>query len=244
MAVTVRPETAEKCLRLVAAFEGHGGGYAAGNYDNQVLTWGQIGHALRSGSLYFVLRRILELDPAALPAALAGALRQGKQATIAFVLDHVLRSDVPSKVRPDWQAQFVALYHLPAAQQAFREAADRYLRKAAAIAHAMNLRSERGFALALDVAVQNGSIRFRAVPIWRRIRLEYRARLDHPTEQEWVRMKALAFAIADVAIPRWRNDVLERKLTIATGQGRVHGRFYVLDRDYGIDYSQAWEVVA
>ena len=39
----------------------------------------------------------------------------------------------------------------------------------------------------------------------------------------------VANAVADASQPTWREDVLGRKLTIATGKGTVHGRDYVLE---------------
>ena len=55
----------------------------------------------------------------------------------------------------------------------------------------------------------------------------------HP---EWERMRILAHVVADMANPRWRENVRARKITIAVGNGRVHGRDYILERDFGIRY--------
>jgi len=121
--VRVRQDTADKCLRLTAAFEGHGGGIAAGDFDGQVLTYGPLGFALKSGGLHGVLRRIVELDQAALPPAFGDAIKLGRDATVLFVRSFVHRPGDPGRVRPDWQQRFIALYSHPAARQAFRAAA-------------------------------------------------------------------------------------------------------------------------
>ena len=42
------------------------------------------------------------------------------------------------------------------------------------------------------------------------------------------RRRRLANAVADSANPRWVEDVRERKLALANGQGSVHGRAYNL----------------
>ena len=56
------------------------------------------------------------------------------------------------------------------------------------------------------------------------------------TEQE---LRVLvAAAVAVVARPDYRNDVLDRKLAIAQGRGTVHGAGYVL-RSWGLDESTA-----
>jgi hypothetical protein len=44
----------------------------------------------------------------------------------------------------------------------------------------------------------------------------------------------LAEAVANAAAPRWQEDVLSRKRTIATGAGSVHGRAYRLTA-WGLD---------
>jgi|GEM_PF-2594150 branched-subunit amino acid aminotransferase/4-amino-4-deoxychorismate lyase len=39
---------------------------------------------------------------------------------------------------------------------------------------------------------------------------------------------------AEVANPQWVQDVLRRKMTIAEGEGVVHGKKYVLAKDFDI----------
>jgi len=47
-------------------------------------------------------------------------------------------------------------------------------------------------------------------------------------------MRVVAHRRAAVAKPKWRADVLARKLTIADGVGEVHGRHYDLEGQYGL----------
>jgi hypothetical protein len=44
----------------------------------------------------------------------------------------------------------------------------------------------------------------------------------------------LGTAVAEASIAKWRQDVLDRKLAIATGGGTVHLARYVL-RDWGLE---------
>lgn len=53
-------------------------------------------------------------------------------------------------------------------------------------------------------------------------------------EQEVERMRIIARRRAEVANSRWVQDVLRRKMTIAEGEGVVHGKKYVLARDFDI----------
>ena len=53
-----------------------------------------------------------------------------------------------------------------------------------------------------------------------------------PDEHEF--LCQVATAIADVCNPRFRQDVLERKMMIANGLGIVHGLRYDLARDFSL----------
>jgi hypothetical protein len=44
---------------------------------------------------------------------------------------------------------------------------------------------------------------------------------------------------AEAANPKWVEDVRTRKLTIADGEGTVHGRVYDLQEQYGIGLAAA-----
>jgi len=48
-------------------------------------------------------------------------------------------------------------------------------------------------------------------------------------------MRIIANRRAAAANPAWVEDVRARKLTIANGQGTVHGNFYNLQEQHGID---------
>jgi hypothetical protein len=50
----------------------------------------------------------------------------------------------------------------------------------------------------------------------------------------------MALAVAEASLPQWQADVRSRKLTIAVGQGVVHGRVYHLERDFGVRYTHPW----
>jgi len=48
----------------------------------------------------------------------------------------------------------------------------------------------------------------------------------------------LAKVIADESNARWRNDILSRKMTLATGTGKVHGEFFTT-QDWGVGETTA-----
>lgn len=95
-----------------------------------------------------------------------------------------------------------------------------------AIAKRYGWKSERGLALAFDIAVQMGSVGPGA-----------RARYAAATAGRGLGEAGLLAAMARAIAPqggRWAADVLSRKLTIAVGAGIVHGRSYNVERDFDI----------
>src|SRR5690606_34902066 len=73
----------------------------------------------------------------------------------------------------------------------------------------------------LDVAVQNGG--------WRKSHLVVARRMvDWHGDDPVKALVVAARAVAACAMEQWRNDVLSRKMAIATGRGVVHGREYDL----------------
>jgi hypothetical protein len=98
----------------------------------------------------------------------------------------------------------------------------KYFQPAVATAKRLGLRSELGLALCFDIAVQNGGIK----PVANK-RIQQQI-AQQPAQAELDLRKLVANAVADAARARFQEDVRARKLTIATGQGRVHGHQYVL----------------
>lgn len=218
----INPSLEPRVLALTWQFEG---GALTGNFDGQIASWGPLQWNLGSGTLQPLLRRIAALDPAALDRhapGLRAALRTNAD-TVAWFRAVVHDPTNPAQARWSMITAFALLAATPAAQQAFYEASRPYLEKARQHAARLGLETERGLALMLDVAVQNGGVR--ADHLTRYWELAKTA----PAFHEWERLKLLAIAVADSANPKWRSDVLARKLTIALGGTsnsglRVHGR--------------------
>lgn len=233
-----RASTIRKSMRLIEAFEGYR--VLAGNFDGQVLSWGVLQWNIGQGTLPPLLRRIITLDPAgareALGDDLVDATMHSPQALERFARERILSANGGAKTK--WQRAFDRLGLLDAAVAAQAEAAEVYHRRAESICEEFAFASERAYCLALDIAVQNGSVQASDRRLYQQ-HAERMARVSGRLESElaeWERMKALAHAVADDASPKWRRDVRDRKLTIALGQGWVHGRQYDLEGDFGIRY--------
>ncbi|WP_305046289.1 peptidoglycan-binding domain-containing protein [Geoalkalibacter sp.] len=111
--------------------------------------------------------------------------------------------------------------------------AEKLYRQARALCQDYGLWSQRAVALMFDIKVQNGSI---SSLVRAQIEADF-ARLDQglsQEESEQARLLIVANRRAEASNPRWIEDVRRRKLTIARGEGRVHGHQYHLADDFGI----------
>lgn len=94
------------------------------------------------------------------------------------------------------------------------------------------LTSERAAALMFDIKTQNGGI---STTVSNQILQDFAALGSGNSDTlEVKRMRIVANRRAEAARPRFIEDVRKRKLTIANGEGEVHGRRYNLEADYGI----------
>ena len=220
------PTLFERCLGMTAQFEGHGFGLLQGNFDGAGLTWGIIGFTLRSKGIQTILAEAEAAVPGTLPRVL-GPLLPTWQRVMQLPLSGQIAwadsiSSGPSKTRvpPEWKDAFARLGDEPIVKRLqMQRAYDKYFVPCARSAWTLGLRSEVGIELAFDVHVQTGSFKPDAFAL--------AAALPANTP-EIERRRRLANAVADSANPRWVEDVRERKLALANGQGNVHGRFYNL----------------
>ena len=124
-----------------------------------------------------------------------------------------------------WRTLFANFGQMPEVQkEQIREVTATYLTPAIRTARALKFATELGLALCFDIHVQNGSVSADARSLFNKQVRDGMPELD--------RRKLLANAVADAA-GNWADDVRARKLTIATGEGVVHGCHYVL-ADWGL----------
>ncbi len=107
-------------------------------------------------------------------------------------------------------------------------------KKADAWCREMGLVSERAFSLMFDINVQNGSLFKKNADRGIDVKASITRRIleaKNPNEVE--RMVIIAEERAGASSPRWVNVVLDRKLAIANGRGKVYGQIVELD-NFGI----------
>jgi hypothetical protein len=221
------PSLFERCLGLTVAFEGHGYTLVKGNWDGAGLTWGIIGFTIAGGELTGLLKLADERHPQLVELAfgdLTPKLRSVLRAPLAKQMEWADSVSVPPKkvnVAGAWFSAFEVLGKLPEIRALQRERArEKYFAPAEATAARFGLTSELGIALCFDIHVQNGGINAARTA-------KIRARM--PAAGEPALRRIVATVVAETSKPQFVEDVRSRKMTIATGQGTVHGSKYVVE---------------
>lgn len=228
------PPVDERCLCLTATFEGHGYTLAQGNFDGAGVTWGIIGFTLKHGELAKIIQQAFEEDPDTVRDAfgdktdeLLAVFKKPMSEQIAWA-DSISLGTSKATLAEPWKSAFAKFGETELAQRLQLERVkEAYYLPALATAKKFGLTSELGAALCFDIHVQNGGIKARAEQ-------QVRAAIAAGAKEADIRV-AIANAVADNALDRWREDVRERKLAIAKGEGSVHGSKPLKLRYWGLD---------
>jgi hypothetical protein len=227
------PSLRERALGLTSTFEGHGYTLAEANFDGAGVTWGIIGFTLKGGELSKIVLDAYAQDPQLIRDCFGASTDEFLQvlkepwAQQEAWANSVSSGSSKLTLAEPFKSGFAKLGATPLGQQLQQAHVDAdYYHPALATAKAYGLTTELGIALCFDIHVQDGGISSSAGQI-------VRAQMHPGIAQRDVRI-AIANAIADHALPAWREDVRTRKLTVATGDGVVHGVHYQL-KNWGLD---------
>lgn len=231
-----------KCLALTGSFETNAPvpecfAGLSGDFDGQGMSLGVCQWNIGQGSLqplfqtmdrkhHRVVKDIFHDD---YPTWVAW-LEEDRQEQLIWIRN---LQDLRHNLAEPWRGYFRALCRTEQFQDIQRAAAKKLMKSALALRKKYSLESDRAAALMFDILVQNGSIK--AVTD-AQIKTDC-ARLDpslSDEEREVESMKIIANCRAEAAKPQWVEDVRRRKLTIAMGEGSVHGRYYNLEEQYGL----------
>lgn len=227
------PTLRERCLGLTSTFEGHGYTLAEGNFDGAGVTWGIIGFTLKGGELSQIVNAAYKSDPALVrdcfgsgTDTLLKVLSQSQAEQLSWA-DSVSSGASKGTLAEPYKSGFRKLGESALGQQLQQERVDAdYYKPALATAKAYGLTTELGIALAFDIHVQDGGINHT-------VGEKVRSHTTPGMAEKDVRV-LIANGVADHAAAAWREDVRTRKLTVATGEGTVHGVHYVL-KNWGLD---------
>ncbi len=226
------PEDFDLALALTSTFEGHGFEKAVGNFDGAGVTWGIIGFTLSNGELRSVLEDIEAAEPGSLDQAFGPMAPELRSILAAARADRIAWADGISlgarkyHLREDWALGFARLGARDSAQAVqIHRARTKYWQIAQRDAEQFGLVDLPGLALCFDIAVQNGGINEVT-----EISAAFAAEPDATPQR---RREIVAERVALGSRRQYQADVRSRKMTIATGQGTVHGGRYVT-ADWGI----------
>lgn len=227
------PPVLDRCLGLTATFEGHGFTLAQGNFDGAGVTWGIIGFTLKHGELKTIVKAAFAKDPATVRACfgdktdeLLATLEKPMDQQLAWA-DAISTGASKAGLAEPWKTAFRKFGETPLAQRLQLERVrDAYYTPALQTAKKFGLTTEVGAALCFDIHVQNGGVRSAA-------ETTVRSKITPGMSEADVRV-LIANAVADNALPQWREDVRARKVTIAKGSGTVHGLTAEL-KNWGLD---------
>ncbi|HEX3233401.1 MAG TPA: hypothetical protein VHR41_04355 [Gemmatimonadales bacterium] len=238
-----------RVLALTASFETGRGfpdcfGGVAGNFDHQGLSWGALQWNIGQGTLQSLWKEMRERNEAELRTILgtlydefSRMLDRPKEEQMRWALG--IQSLVANRantwrIADNWKSSLSAMGKSEPMIAIQVARADAFLQIALGFCRDYGLTTERGAALMFDIRVQNGSVDRGGAGEQIRRDIELINPALSPAEQEVERMRIVARRRAGVSAPAWRADVLARKLTIAEGKGRVHGRTYDVEAEFGL----------
>lgn len=218
-----------KAMNITMHYEGSGYAAISGNFDGQGLSLGAFQWCMGQDSLQPLLCR-MDSEDNALTRQIFGsnynAFHNMLYSSYSTQMSWAYSINSNSQITQPWRSEFYNLCETAQFQQIQRNATSPIANRASNICSAYGLYTERGFALAFDVATQNGSVNSTASSIiW--------SRVSSGTDER-TKLRVMAQAVAQASNSRWYSDVYSRKMTIANGSGIVHGEYLNLDLRYGL----------
>jgi peptidoglycan hydrolase-like protein with peptidoglycan-binding domain len=223
---SAEPPIFERCLQVVASFEGTQFTLIEGNFDGAGLTWGIVGFTLINGEISSLLGEINVRSPDLLSQAFGqetAVLMQnlGPNANVdqRMAFARSISGPPPKfRVAEPWRSGFADLGNQREVQrlQIERARAQYWTNLALRDAHDLDLTEELDLMLMFDIAVQDGGMRSKG-------RLEAAREQLHDGMSGLDRRRIIAQVVVDTIDSQFKNDVRERKMCIAEGTGTVHG---------------------
>jgi len=243
-----------RCLALTGTFEtGKKPPYCfagiTGNFDGQGISFGICQWNLGQNSLQPLLKEMLDKYPDETKEIFKNkmdvylALLQKAKDAVNYSI--YIQHPTKFTIYEPYYFMFEKLGASPSFQKIQCKYAKEIYNRAKKLAVEYLLYSDRGISLIFDILVQNGGISggtkrkifgcykklslLKPNPLNRwLIRYNLRQSVNDIEKEDIQKMVIIAKQRADASKPRWRKDVLSRKLCIAEGNGIVHGSNYNL----------------
>ena len=226
---SAEPPIFERCLQVVASFEGTQFTLIEGNFDGAGLTWGIIGFTAANGEIGSLLQEIQTKFPDLLNQAFGHDTAElleklGPNASAETRMDFANSVSGPKfRVAEPWRSGFDNLGRQREVQRLQVERARTKYWTAIALRDAgdLGLTEELDLLLMFDIAVQDGGMQSKGRLASARERL-------NPRMSGLDRRSTIAEVVVDTIDGSFKEDVRQRKMCIANGRGTVHQGNYNL----------------
>ena len=203
----------------------------AGNDDGQGLSLGYLQWNIRQNALQPLLNRMDRQYPSEMKTIFGTNYDIIHEVITDYSLDEQLvwaRSinNASDEIIEPWKSQFNILCNNKNFISIEEDAEVQIVKRAMIICKDYELKTIRGFALAFDIVLQNGSI------IPDATKNIDTARAQNLNMNEKALLRVIANAVADSSYTDNSEDVRSRKLAIVNGQGSVHDEMLYLDENY------------
>ena len=239
-----------QCLALTGGFETNHPppdcfAGLSGDFDGQGMSFGVLQWNIGQGTLQPLLAQMNQNHPDILGqifgpnfAALVAMLGESRDEQLTWARS--IQDPIRHGLFEPWQGQFKTLGRPQEFQDIEAQSAAGIFGQALGLCNEYGVSSQRAAALMFDIKVQTGGIKIWVKPqiLSDFEQLDQAGSGDVPMEV--ARLRIIAMRAAASANPKWIADVQNRKLTIANGEGTVHGNHYDLEGQYGISLNSAF----
>ena len=239
-----------QCLALTGGFETNHPppdcfAELSGDFDGQGMSFGGLQWNIGQGTLQPLLAQMNQNHPDILGqifgpnfTALVAILGESRDEQLAWARS--IQDPIRHGLFEPWQGQFKTLGRQQEFQDIEAQSAAGIFQQALGLCNEFGVTSQRAAALMFDIKVQTGGIKSWVKPqnLSDFEQLDQAGSGDVPMEV--ARLRIIAMRAAASANPKWIADVQNRKLTIANGEGTVHGNHYDLEGQYGISLNSAF----
>ena len=223
---TTPPDNIVSIARVITKqFEVGTSNQVVGDFDNEGLSLGYLQWCIGQSTLQPILNR-MDIEYNAEMKSIFGTNYNIMHSMILDTPVNQLKwaksiNNTSNNIINPWYSQFVSLCNNQDFKNIEADAEVYTVKQAMLICDNYKLKSVRGFALAFDIAVQNGSISVNAAKIINT------ALVKTPSITEKNLLVIIANAVADSSTTN-SEDVRSRKIAIVNGNGIVHGLMFNL----------------
>lgn len=211
----------------------------SGDFDDQGISFGALQWNIGQGTLQSLLAQMKDNHPDQLsqifgPSFDALVAMLGESPDQQLLWARSIQDPIRHVLFEPWLGLFKTLGRTDEFQAIETQSAAGIFQEATVLCNEYDLNSERAVALMFDIKVQNGAIKswVKSQILSDFQQLDGDGTGDVPLEV--ARLRIIATRVAASANPKWVADVQNRKLTIANGEGVIHGNHYNLEEQYGI----------